>query len=435
MILSSKINNLKTEFVEYLRQGAKPRENWRCGVEVELFGFDSKTRQRLDNAQVQAVLRALATPGSAFVFESETLVETRDADGGKWTIEPGGQIEFSSAPRASLNSIEEDLKTAFARLRTASAELNLTFLAVSFDPLRTIEEQNWFLKPRYKLMKPYLRTRGRRAWDMMTRTCSVQVNLDYENEIDLIKKFIIGNRLAPTVAAIFANSPFVDGADSGAQSARVKTWLETDANRCGVSPLALQKEFSLADFIEYALDVPMLFAERGGRYLEDFTGKPFRDFLENEQFAPTVKDWQTHLTTIFTEVRLKNYLEFRAADGGNLEQALSVAALWKGLLYDRQSLESALAIAPQFSAEEFVSLQTAVAKNGLRAVSGQTRVLDLAKEIILLATDGLKRIAPDEARFLDALSQRVLIAEKSPSDLLLEKWTDSMDKVFELTAI
>ena len=433
--MNSKIKNLKAEFVDFLRKGAKHREDWRVGVEVELFGFDAETKQRLDNKQVQAVLRALATPESTFVFESATLVETHDGNGGKWTIEPGGQLEFSSAPRFSLAAIEADLQTAFARLRQQSAELNLTFLAVSFDPLRTIDEQNWFLKPRYKLMKPYLATRGRRAWDMMTRTCSVQVNLDYENENDLIKKFIIGNRLAPTVAAIFANSPFVDGADSSSQSARVKTWLETDANRCGVSPLALQKEFSLSDFIEYALDVPMLFAERDGRYLEDFTGKPFREFLASERDAPTVKDWQTHLTTIFTEVRLKNYLEFRAADGGNVEHALAVAALWKGLLYDRQSLEEALALAPQLTAEQFVSLQTAVAKNGLRAVSGQTRVLELAKEIISLATDGLRRIAPDETRFLEALSRRVITAEKSPSDLLLENWHGSIDKVFELTAI
>ncbi len=433
--MNSKIKNLKAEFVDFLQKGAKPRQDWRCGVEVELFGFDSETRQRLDNEQVQAVLRGLATPDGALIFESEALVETRDKSGGKWTIEPGGQIEFSSAPHSSLNAIEADLQNAFARLRQTSAELNLTFLAISFDPLRTIDEQNWFLKPRYKLMKPYLATRGRRAWDMMTRTCSVQVNLDYENESDLIKKFIIGNRLAPTVAAIFANSPFVDGADSGCQSARVKTWLETDANRCGVSPLALQKEFSLSDFIEYALDVPMLFAERGGAYLQDFTGKPFREFLANERYAPTVQDWQTHLTTIFTEVRLKNYLEFRAADGGNLEHALAVAALWKGLLYDRQSLEEALAIAPQLTAEQFVNLQTAVAKNGLRAVSGQTRILELAKEIIALATAGLRRIAPDETRFLDALSRRILTAEKSPADLLLENWHGSMDKVFELTVL
>lgn len=432
----SNIKNLKSEFVAYLRQGAKARENCGCGVEVELFGFDSKTRQRLDNAQVQAVLRGLSTGESELIFENAVLVETRDQAGGKWTVEPGGQIEFSTLPRASLHAIEQDLQNAFARLRQTSAELNLTFLAISFDPLRTIDEQNWFLKPRYKLMKPYLQTRGRRAWDMMTRTCSVQINLDYENESDLIKKFIVGNRLAPIVAAIFANSPFVNGADSGSQSARVKTWLETDVNRCGVSPLALQKEFSLSDFIEYALDVPLLFAEnRGGDNAQDFIGKPFRDFLADQRFMPTVKDWQTHLTTIFTEVRLKNYLEFRAADGGNLSHALAIAALWKGLLYDHETLEKALAIAPQLTAQQFINLQTAVAQHGLRAVSGETRVLDLAKKIILLAIAGLERIAPDETRFLDQLSQRVLTAEKTPSDLLLENWNGSMDKVFELTAI
>ncbi|MEP6925855.1 MAG: glutamate-cysteine ligase family protein [Pyrinomonadaceae bacterium] len=433
--MTSQIKNIKTEFVEYLRQGAKPREDWRVGVEIELFGFDARTKQRLDNGQVQAVLRGLAKSESELIFESGALVETRSANGSKWTIEPGGQIEFSSAPQTSLHDIERDLQMAYADLRKVGAALNLKFLALGFDPLRTIDEQNWFMKPRYKLMKPYLATRGQRAWDMMTRTCSVQVNLDYENKTDLIKKFIIGNRLAPTVAAIFANSPFAGGEDTGCQSMRVATWLETDANRCGVSPLALRREFSLEDFIEYALDVPMLFAQRGNDYVQDFTGKPFRDFLGNKQFSPTIEDWQTHLTTIFTEVRLKNYLEFRAADGGNLEHALAIAALWKGLLYDAESLEKALLIAPQLTAQEFIKLQRDVLKNGLQTVCGAVKVLDLAKQIILLATEGLARQAPDEIRFLEVLRHRILIAEKSPADLLLESWNNSMDRVFELTAI
>jgi glutamate--cysteine ligase len=284
-------------------------------------------------------------------------------------------------------------------------------------------------------MKPYLATRGIRAWDMMTRTCSVQVNLDYGDEPDLIKKFILGNRLAPVVAAIFANSPFADGAVSGFKSMRVAAWSETDDDRCGVSPLALQNEFSLADFVEYALDVPILLLRRNNLYIEHFAGKSFRKLLADGEIEPNITNFQNHLNKIFTEARLKNYLEFRAADCGNLEQALAISALWKGLLYDEKSLQSAIAIAPKLDAGEFRALQLCVAKNGLAANSGKTKVLELAKKIVELAHEGLKKNAPDEARFLDVLRKRVLIEEVSPADVLLENCQNSVEEVFEFAAI
>lgn len=427
------LENLKSEFIRYLQQGAKPRESWRVGAEIEFFGFSADGKERLDNNQVQAVLRGLAQTESELIFEGAALVETRDPNGGRWTVEPGGQIEFSSDPRTNLSEIESDLETALARLQRVGSKLQFTFLALGFDPLRTIDEQKWFLKSRYKLMKPYLQTRGRRAWDMMTRTCSVQINLDYADEIDLIKKFVVGNRLAPAVAAIFANSPFADGELSNFKSTRVATWLETDANRCGVSPLALQKEFALTDFIEYALDVPMLFVRRGDDYASDFTGKSFREFLTKADVITIIEDWQIHLSTIFTEVRLKNYLEFRAADGGDLKHALAVAAVWKGLLYDSISLEKALTFAPRLTAQEFVDLQRQVAKNGLQATSGNVNVLNLAKEIVQTAFEGLTRSAPDETKFLDVVRDRVLNLEKSPADLLLETWDNSIQNLFKIT--
>ena len=270
---------------------------------------------------------------------------------------------------------------------------------------------------------------------MMTRACSVQVNLDYADERDLIKKFIVGNRLAPTVAAIFANSPFVEGKANGLKANRVAAWLETDADRCRVSPLASKDEFSLEDFVEYATEVPMLFVRKNGRYLENFTGKTFREFLSNKEIVPTLQDFQDHLTTIFTEARLKNYLELRSADCGNLEHALAVAALWKGLFYDEKSLDDAFRFAPKMSAKEFCDLQEAVAINGLQAVFGGVKILDLAKETIRIAAEGLNRITPEETKYLDALQNRVLIEEKSPADVLLENWNGSIEEVFKMTAI
>jgi glutamate--cysteine ligase len=434
--LKNQTEQLKNDFVRYLRDGAKPREQWRVGVEIELFGFDAATKQRLDSGQVETVLRALSEKHSGkLIVEDNLIVETTTLDGGRFTIEPGGQIEFSSAPRLSLVEIENDLETVFAHLRTVGENLNLQFLAVGFDPLRRIDEQNWFMKPRYKLMKPYLRSRGKQAWDMMTRTCSVQVNLDYSDEPDLIKKFTIGNRLAPTVTAIFANSPFVDEKANNLKSNRAAAWLETDADRCRVSPLASQDEFTLDDFVTYALEVPMLFVHKNGGYLPDFTGKTFREFLSNTEIKPTLQDFQNHLTTIFTEARLKNYIEMRSADCGDLEHTLAVAALWKGLLYDEQTLDAAFKIAPKMSAPEYYALQKAVAEDGLQAIWKNVSVLDLAKEIVRLAGEGLNRIAPAETKYLEILQRRVLLEEKSPADVLLESWDDSIEKVFELTAI
>lgn len=426
---------MKNSFINYLKNGAKPVSEWRTGVEIELFGFDSETKKRLDNRQVEAVLRKLAEKSaSEAIFEDDLIVET-SAPEGKFTVEPGGQIEFSGEPRKSLVEIERDLKTVFARLKEIGAELGFRFLALGFDPLRRIDEQNWFMKPRYRLMKPYMQTRGRKAWDMMTRTCSVQINLDYGDERDLIKKFTVGNRLAPTVAAIFANSPFVEGKPNGLKSNRVAMWLETDADRCRQSPLAEKDEFTLDDFVQYALEVPMLFVRKNGRYLENFTGRKFREFLENTEIEPTLQDFQDHLTTIFTEARLKNYIELRSADCGDLENALAVAALWKGLLYDAEALDRAFQIAPKMNAKEYCALQMEVAKDGLRAISGKIKILDLAKETIKIAAAGLHRYAPEETKYLDALRERVLIAEKSPADLLLENWDSSIEKVFALAEL
>ena len=368
-------------------------------------------------------------------IEDDLVVVTSAGGGGNWTVEPGGQIEFSGAAEENLSLIERDLRTNLRELTMASERNKFQFLALGFDPLRRIDEQNWFLKPRYKLMKPYLGKRGKQAWDMMTRTCSVQVNLDYGDERDLIKKFVVGNRLAPVATAIFAHSPFVEGKANGLKSNRASAWLETDGDRCSISPLALRDEFSLDDFVNYALEVPMLFVRKNGGYLENFTGKRFAEFLSNTEIEPTLQDFQDHLTTIFTEARLKNYIELRSADCGNLEHALAVAALWKGLLYDEKALNEAFKIAPKMSAKEYYGLQKAVAKNGLRAILNNISVLNLAKETVRIASEGLNQIAPDETEYLEVLRRRVLIEEKSPADDLLAKWNGEIERVFEMTEI
>jgi glutamate--cysteine ligase len=416
----------KELFVEYLQEGAKPREEWRCGVEVEFFGFEASTLERINPAQVEAILGSVA-PLEAVKYENGTAVESTLRNGARLTVEPGGQVEFSSFPRTDLIEIEHDLSTFLAQLREIGAALNIVFVGAGFDPLTGIYEQRWFPKQRYEVMKPYMAKQGRRAWDMMCRTCAIQVNLDYESEADLAKKYLVGNRLAPIVTAMFANSPFEGFAPSGYKSTRAAAWLETDDDRSGVSPLAFEEGFSFERFVEYAFNVPMLFVRRGDLYLDDVTGIAFGKFLNGavRNLRPVLDDWTDHLSTIFTEARLKQYVELRCMDSGSVENALAAQALWKGLLYDGDTLDEALRHAPRLSQGEWRELQASVARDALGARACGVNVLGLAKDVIGLARQGLRRIAPEELRYLDWLEQLVCVDEICPADILLRNWTGS----------
>ena len=228
-------------FVENLLRGAKPRAEWVCGAEFELFGYDrTRSLSRISPAQVESVLGGFAPSSRDLVREGGALVEVNDGQMNRLTVEPGGQVEFSGAPHRDLADMERELRRYVARLHEVAESNGLAFLAVGFDPLGSASEQQWFPKPRYGVMRPYLATRGGRAWDMMSRTCSVQANLDYGSREDLCKKFLVGNRLAPIVTAVFANSPFERGRPSGYKSTRAAAWLDTDPDRCGLAPPALQ---------------------------------------------------------------------------------------------------------------------------------------------------------------------------------------------------
>lgn len=416
-------------FEENLRRGAKPATAWMCGIEFELFGYDARRAlARLSPAQVERVLTGFAPSSDDLVYEGRTVVEANAGQMNRLTVEPGGQIEFSGAPQRRLCDVEREVARYLARLSEIAEAEGLVFLAVGFDPLCAIDEQQWFPKMRYDVMRPYMATRGARAWDMMTRTCAVQTNLDYGDESDLAKKFLVGNRLAPIATAIFANSPFEAGRPSGYKSTRAAAWLATDDDRSGISPPALRENsFSPAGFIAYALDVPMLFAQRDGRYTSAPTGMKFGDFLAHgcDTLSPVFGDWADHLTTIFTDARLKQHLELRSADCGNLPHALAFQAYWKGLLYDSEALDSALRLAPNLNLADALALRASVARDALAARAAGIDVLALAKESIALAVEGLSRIAPDELPYLDILREQVVTDELSPADILLRNWHGS----------
>ena len=429
-------------FVENLRRGAKVRSEWMCGVELELFGYDLKRDYaRINPAQVQRVLAGFAPNSNDLVYEENVLIEVDAGQMNRLTVEPGGQVEFSGAPQRDLKDVEREISRYLARLHEISEGGCLAFLAVGFDPIRKLGEQCWFPKGRYEVMRPYLAKRGARAWDMMTRTCATQASMDYGSTGDLAKKFLLGNRLAPIVTAIFANSPFEDGRLSGYKSTRAAAWLETDSARTGVSPPALDDDFSPDTFVAYALEVPMIFAQREGRYLNAPTGMKFGDFLAQgcDSVEPVFGDWADHLTTLFTEARLKQHIELRSADCGTLSHVLALQALWKGLLYDANSLDEALRLAPKLSAEKMRELQEQVARYGLAARVEKIEVLSMAKEIVRLARNGLERIAPSEASYLDVIQEQVIEDEICPADILLRNWEGawhgSMQRVLEYLRI
>lgn len=425
-------------FAENLRRGAKPQAGWTCGVEFELFGYDrGRDLRRLDPTQVQRVLAGFAPNSGDLVYEGGTLVEVDAGQMNRLTVEPGGQIEFSGAPQRSLKDVEREVRRFLARLHEIAEGHGFAFIAAGFDPLWTLDEQQWFPKMRYDVMRPYLASRGARAWDMMARTCAVQCNLDYGDEDDLAKKFLVGNRLAPVVTAMFANSPFEDGRPSGYRSTRYAAWLQTDPDRSGIAPPALSDDFTPESFVAFALDVPMLFAQRDGLYLDAPTGMRFGEFLEHGAGAirPVFGDWADHLTTIFTDARLKQHIELRGADCNDLSMTLALQALWKGIFYDRAALEEAHRLAPRLDLDEAKGLREAAARDGLRARHADVDVSKLAREVVGIAAEGLGRIAPDELSYLDILRQRVVAEGVSPADILLRNyegaWRGSMSRVVE----
>ena len=425
-------------FVEHLLRGEKPREEWMCGVEFELFGYDrARDYARIDAAQVQGVLAGFAPSSRDLVYEGGTVIEAADGHMSRLTVEPGGQVEFSGAPHRTLYEVERELRRYLSRLREVAASNRLAFVAAGFDPLRTIGEQRWFPKMRYEVMRPYLASRGRRAWDMMCRTCASQTNLDYGDVEDLSKKFLVGNRLAPVVTAIFANSPFENGRPSGYKSTRAAAWLETDPDRTGAAPPSFRDDFAPEHYVAYALDVPMIFAQRGGRYIGAVAGLCFRDFLERGHagVTPVFGDWADHLTTIFTDARLKQHIELRGADANALDMTLALQALWKGLMYDSAALDEALRIAPRLKASDAVALRERVARDALAARHAGVDVLRLAREVVALASEGLARVAPEEVSYLDVLRERVCKEGLCPADILLRNWEGSwhgsIERVFE----
>jgi glutamate--cysteine ligase len=416
--------NTDTDFARYFAENGKPASAWAIGPEIELFGFTRDTLERISPEQVQAIIEGFSEEIIETTIENGFLVEATLKDGSRITLEPGGQIEFSGAPQQSLPAIERTLENYFSQLIETGERLGIIFIATGFDPLRRLEEQRWIGKPRYEIMRPYLARRGQRAWDMMCRTCAIQVNLDYGDLEDLAKKFALANRLAPVAAAMFANSPFAEGRLTGYKSTRYAAWLETDPDRTGAAACAIDGDFSIERFIDYVQSVPMFFIRREGE-LKNLAGYDFRKFLAQgaHGYKPILQDFTDHLSTIFTEARLKPYIEQRSMDCGGLSHAMMAMAFWKGLMYDKDALTEVLAIAPKMNCEEYAALQMEVARHGVQGKLGDISVYDLAKASIEIAAAGLHRLAPEEGVYLEPLKEKVVFGRSCPADFFISAFS------------
>jgi len=405
----------REDLTAYLAGGCKPREAWRIGTEHEKFGFRKANPAeggaghsgRIAYPDVRALLERLqADYGWEPILEAGNVIGLQQG-GQSVTLEPGGQFELSGAPLETLHQTCAEVNEHLRQVKAASQDLGLVFLGQGFDPVSTFEECPIMPKGRYGIMREYMKSKGQLGRDMMFRTCTIQVNLDFDSEADMVKKMRVALALQPVATALFANSPFKEGVPHGRKSLRSHVWTDTDPDRTGPLPFVWEDGFGFDAYAEYALDVPMYFVYRGGEYL-NVAGQSFRDFLEGRLPGlpgerPSIKDWEDHISTIFPEVRLKRFLEMRGADGGPWQLICALPALWVGLLYDEQALAEAWALVEGWTAEERQGLQDRVPELALDAPFQGGTVRDLALEVLRISKGGLQRRGHKEAPFLSEL--------------------------------
>ncbi len=440
----------RDELAGWMEQGCKPPSDWRIGTEHEKFGFLTDTLSPLPYGTkrgVRAVMEGLLDFGWKPVFEGDNLIALdapQCCPGSTITLEPGGQFELSGAPLENLHQTCEEVHAHFGQLEDDCKKLGIAFLGLGFSPKWTREQTPVMPKGRYQIMKAYMPKVGNHGLDMMFRSATVQVNLDFASEADMVKKLRVSLALQPVATAIFANSPFTDGKPNGYLSYRSQIWLDTDADRTGMLPFAFEAGMGFERYVDYALEVPMYFVYRDGHY-HDVSGLSFKDFLAGklpgfEGARPTFKNWEDHLTTLFPEVRLKRYMEMRGADGGPWRNICALPAFWTGLLYDASALDAAYDMIRDWSAIEREELRRGVPKTALKTPFRGGTVQDLAKQALEISRSGLKarqcidQKGADETHFLNNLDGIVQTGQ-TPADVLLAKyhgeWNGDIDRVFE----
>jgi glutamate--cysteine ligase len=406
----------KRQLVEHHASGDKPPEAWRVGTEHEKFVFRRADLKRVPYEGpdgIGALLQAMTRFGWEPVLEKGKIIALKNDSRCSITLEPGGQFELSGAPLETVHQTCEEVHEHLRQVREVCDELGLGMIGLGFDPVSRRDEVPFMPKGRYRIMREYMPKKGRMGLDMMLRTCTVQANLDYRSEADMVRKFRASLALQPVAVALFANSPFVEGRPSGYLSYRSLIWTDTDPDRCGTLPFVFEDGFGFERYVDYLLDVPMYFVYRDGNYI-DASGQSFRDFMAGRLPAlpgelPRISDWMDHVTTAFPEVRLKTYLEMRGADGGPWRRLCALPALWVGLLYDSVSLDAACDLVSDWTEEEREAMRRDVPRLGLETPHRSRNLRDIALEVLEIAREGLHRRArrdacgEDETHHLDAL--------------------------------
>jgi glutamate--cysteine ligase len=438
----------RDELVAWFEQGAKPKARFRIGTEHEKFAFTTDRNGPVPY-EGQRSIRALLVGmqhllGWEPIMDGPHIIGLADVTGGgAISLEPGGQFELSGAPVETVHQTCSELMAHLAQLREIARPLGIGFLGLGMSPKWTLAETPVMPKSRYKIMTAYMPKVGTRGLDMMYRTCTVQTNLDYSSEADMVKKLRVSLALQPVATALFANSPFSEGKPNGFLSYRSEIWRDTDNQRAGMLPFAFEDGMGFERYVDYALDVPMYFIKREDEYI-DTSGLSFRDLLAGKlprhgNLRATQSDWANHVSTIFPEVRLKRYLEMRGADGGPWRRLPALPAFWAGILYDDVSLDAAWDLVKSWNADERQKLRDDVPRLGFAATIRGRTLLDLARECLALAHAGLarrKRLdgeGRDETRYLAPLDEFVARGI-TPAEELLEKfqgpWGRSVEPVF-----
>jgi glutamate--cysteine ligase len=437
------------ELVLHLVEGNKPREAWRIGTEHEKFPFyvDGNAPVPYEGERgIRALLEGMKNKlGWEPIIDAGKIIGLVEPTGqGAISLEPGGQFELSGAPLETIHQTCREGNAHLAQVREIAEPLGIRFLGLGGSPKWTLEATPRMPKSRYDIMTNYMPKVGTKGLDMMYRTCTIQVNLDFSSEEDMRRKMQVSLKLQPLSTALFANSPFTDGHPNGLQSWRGDIWTDTDNQRSGLLPFCFSPEFGFADYVEWALDVPMYFVIRDGRY-HDMTRWTFRQFMAGDarkeiaDGVPNIGDWANHLSTLFPDVRLKRFLEMRGADGGPWRRICALPAFWVGLLYDEQALDAAEALTRDWTFEEVQAMRNEVPADGIATSFRNTTLRDVARDVLSISSQGLKNRARlnregyDESTFLSTLDEVVARGTTSAQEMLSAyhmRWGGSIEPVF-----
>ena len=437
----------RDQLVAPMQNGEKPKDAWRIGTEHEKLVYkrdDFHAPSYDEKGGIRDMLLALREFGWEPVEEGGKVIAMR-GDDGTVSLEPAGQLELSGAPLENLHQTCAETGRHLDQVKAIGERCGVGFLGLGMWPDKTREELPIMPKGRYEIMLRHMPRVGNLGLDMMLRTCTIQVNLDYSSEADMVKKFRTGLALQPLATALFANSPFTEGKPNGFLSYRSHIWSDTDPHRTGMLPFVFDEDFGYERYVDYMLDVPMYFVFRDGKYI-DASGHSFKDFLKGELSVlpgekPTQSDWWDHLSTAFPEVRLKSFLEMRGADGGPWSRICALPALWVGLLYDQGALDAAWDLVKDWTMEERENLRNAVPKLALDApVPGGGTLRDIGREALKIARSGLTARArmntsgDNETGFLETLDE-IIASGKVPAQRLLDQfhteWNGDIKQVYK----